>query len=97
MMGVILQVVLVLAAVISVPIMLLPKPFILKKRHEARQAQLAHYGRVSPHDEEAGGDESPNLRLTAAHHDEEEEFDFGEIIVHQVGTAMKNPSLAGME
>lgn len=31
-----LQVVLVLAAVVCVPIMLLPKPFILKKRHEQR-------------------------------------------------------------
>jgi V-type H+-transporting ATPase subunit a len=80
-----LQVLLVLLAVISVPVMLLPKPFILKKRHEKRQRQLEQYGRVSPHDEEAGGDDdSPNLRLTAAHHDEEEEFDFGEILVHQM-------------
>jgi NADH:ubiquinone oxidoreductase subunit H len=32
----ILQLVLLLAAVIAVPLMLLPKPLILKKRHEAR-------------------------------------------------------------
>jgi V-type ATPase 116kDa subunit family len=31
-----LQVVLLLAAVVAVPVMLLPKPLILKKRHEAR-------------------------------------------------------------
>jgi len=79
------QIILVLAAVIAVPIMLLPKPYILRARHNARQKQLAHYGRVSPHDEETGADdESPNTRLIAAHHDEEEEFDFGEILVHQV-------------
>lgn len=61
--------------------MLIPKPILLKKRHEARQRQLANYGRVSPHDED---EESGEVRLVAAHHDEEEEFDFSEILVHQV-------------
>ena len=72
---------LVLAALVAVPWMLIPKPLILKKRHEARQRQISHYGRVSPHDED---EETPNLRLVAAHHEEEEEFDFGEVMVHQV-------------
>ena len=44
------QVLLVLIALVSVPIMLLPKPLILKKRHEKRAAQLEAYGRVSPTD-----------------------------------------------
>ena len=61
--------------------MLIPKPILLKKRHEERQRQLSHYGRVSPHDED---EETNEVRLVAAQHDEEEEFDFGEILVHQV-------------
>ena len=78
---------LVLAALISVPIMLLPKPLVLQKRHKARAAQLEQYGRVSPteDDEEAGAAEQGTLRMAApagAHH--EEEFDFSEIMVHQV-------------
>ena len=70
-----------LVAVVAVPWMLIPKPLLLKKRHEARQAQLSHYGRVSPHDED---EPAPNLTLVAAQHNEEEEFDFSEILVHQV-------------
>lgn len=80
-----MQILLVLLAVAAVPCMLIPKPLLLKKRHEARQRQLSNYGRVSPadEDEESGG--NGGTRLVAAQHDEEEEFDFGEILVHQVG------------
>ena len=82
------QVVLVVAALISVPIMLLPKPLVLQKRFKARQAQLEEYGRVSPHDEdeEAGGNGA--LRMAAPAHAYEEEFDFSEVIVHQVRSAL---------
>ena len=41
------QVLLVLAAVAAVPIMLVPKPLILKKRAAKRAAQLESYGQVS--------------------------------------------------
>lgn len=65
--------------------MLLPKPLILRKRAAARASQIESYGRVSPQDpEEDGGEPNGTLHIaSAAHH--EEEFDFGEIAVHQVG------------
>ena len=77
------QVLLVVAALIAVPIMLLPKPLVLQKRFKARQAQLEEYGRVSPHDED---EEAGNgaLRMAPPAHAHEEEFDFSEVIVHQV-------------
>lgn len=34
------QVLLLLVALVAVPWMLIPKPYILKKRHEARQSQV---------------------------------------------------------
>ena len=78
--GVAAQVFLVLIALVAVPIMLLPKPLILQKRFKARAAQLEEYGRVSPHDED---EESGVLRMAAPAHAHEEEFDFGEVMVHQ--------------
>ena len=74
-----------LIALVSVPFMLLPKPLILKKRHEKRAAQLEAYGRVSPTD--ADDEESNALHIAAPHggHDEEE-FDFSEVMVHQAST-----------
>lgn len=82
-----MQVLLVLIALVSVPFMLLPKPLILKKRHEKRAAQLEAYGRVSPTD--ADDEESNALHIAAPHggHDEEE-FDFSEVMVHQASTSM---------
>ena len=78
------QVILVVAALISVPIMLLPKPLVLQKRFKARQAQLEEYGRVSPHDEDEEAGAQGALRMAAPAHAHEEEFDFSEVIVHQV-------------
>ena len=77
------QVLLVVAALIAVPIMLLPKPLVLQKRFKARAAQLEEYGRVSPHDED---EESGALRMAPPAAAHEEEFDFSEVIVHQVGS-----------
>ena len=51
-----LQVFLVLVAVIAVPCMLFPKPFILKKRHEAAMRSRAHYGSVG---DDGTGAQSP--------------------------------------
>lgn len=45
-----LQVFLLLMCFIAVPWMLLPKPFILKKRHEARSQRSASYGLLQPDD-----------------------------------------------
>lgn len=50
-----LQVFLLLLCFVTVPWMLLPKPLILKKRHEARSAPTAgSYGLLSPDDADAG-------------------------------------------
>ena len=75
------QVFLLLAALVAVPIMLLPKPIILRKRAAARASQLESYGRVSPQDPEEDDDDALHV-ASASHH--EEEFDFGEVAVHQV-------------
>ena len=81
------QVILLLAALAAVPVMLLPKPIILRKRAAARSAQIESYGRVSPQDPEDGAEEhNSTLQIASASH-HEEEFDFGEVAVHQVGQA----------
>ena len=85
--SVLLQVILLLAALAAVPVMLLPKPIILRKRAAARSAQIESYGRVSPQDPEDGADEhNGTLQIASASH-HEEEFDFGEVAVHQVREA----------
>ncbi|XP_010431861.1 PREDICTED: V-type proton ATPase subunit a3 [Camelina sativa] len=70
------QLVLLFLALVSVPCMLLPKPFILKKQHEAR-----HQGQsYAPLDET---DESLHVETTGGSHGHEE-FEFSEIFVHQL-------------
>jgi len=66
------QVFLVLVAFVCVPWMLFPKPYILKKRHEARAAGRA-YGLVgADSDDEGHGGHGGGG------------FDFGDILVHQM-------------
>jgi len=70
-----LQVFLVLIALFAVPVMLFPKPYYLKKRHEARNqgrayAALVGDGEESEEAEEAGGGGG--------------DFDYGEVLVHQM-------------
>ena len=70
------QVFLVLIALISVPIMLFPKPYILKKRWEARMNGRA-YGRIGDDSDDEG---DPALD----EHCHGGQFDFGEVLVHQM-------------
>ncbi|EFA74721.1 vacuolar proton ATPase 100-kDa subunit [Heterostelium album PN500] len=69
------QIVLVLAALISVPVMLIPKPFIMKKMYQNEQALKAH----GHHHEHEFDDEALDA---GGHHGEE--FEFGEVFIHQV-------------
>ncbi|KAL0741489.1 hypothetical protein Bca4012_083002 [Brassica carinata] len=62
-------------ALISVPWMLLPKPFILKKQHEARH-QGQSYAQLET-------DESLQVETNGGAHGHEE-FEFSEIFVHQL-------------
>ncbi|XWS67853.1 hypothetical protein CRYUN_Cryun04dG0040400 [Craigia yunnanensis] len=70
------QLVLLLLALVSVPWMLLPKPFLLKKQHENRH-QGQSYAALQSTDESLHSE---------ANHDSHghEEFEFSEIFVHQL-------------
>nr|BAC41321.1 hypothetical protein [Lotus japonicus] len=71
-----LQLVLLLLAVVAVPWMLLPKPFILKKQHEARHGAESYA--PLPSTEES-------LQVESNHDSHgHEEFEFSEIFVHQL-------------
>ncbi|KAL5697367.1 V-type proton ATPase subunit a3 [Ranunculus cassubicifolius] len=72
-----LQQVLLLLALVAVPWMLLPKPFILKKQHEQR-----HQGQsYQPLD---NTDESLEVEVQHDSHGGHGEFEFSEIFVHQL-------------
>jgi len=73
-----LQVFLILCAVIAVPCLLLPKPYILKWEHE-KQAHMGHR-LEDEHDAELG----PAGGHGGHGHGHGEEFDFGEEMVHQM-------------
>jgi V-type H+-transporting ATPase subunit a len=75
-------------AFVAVPVMLFPKPYILKKRHEASRGGVrrggVRYARLDAEDD----DDEAFLQASDAENsspsaEEEEEFDFGEIMVHQ--------------
>ncbi|KAK8647980.1 hypothetical protein V6N13_128744 [Hibiscus sabdariffa] len=72
------QLVLLLLALVSVPWMLLPKPFLLKRQHENRR-QGQSYAQVQTTDETLHSE---------ANHDSHglghEEFEFSEVFVHQL-------------
>lgn len=82
-----LQAFLVLIAFVAVPWMLIPKPLILKKRHETSNIRTEEYGMLQADDEE----EALVRPAAAAHasghgggHGHGDHFDFGEIMVHQM-------------
>eukprot|EP00917_Polyrhabdina_sp_WS-2016_P016978 GHVP01036703.1.p1 GENE.GHVP01036703.1~~GHVP01036703.1.p1 ORF type:complete len:744 (+),score=139.70 GHVP01036703.1:49-2280(+) len=67
-----IQSVIILLMVVAVPIMLIPKPFIIRKRHYDSLKETGAY-----HDPE----EFPS---SVVEENEEEEFDFSEVFIHQV-------------
>ncbi|KAL2927239.1 V-type proton ATPase subunit a2 [Bienertia sinuspersici] len=67
------QMVLLLLALVSVPCMLLPKPFILKSQHQSRHQGDSY--------EPLQAEESLQVEAT---HGEHEEFEFSEVLVHQL-------------
>ncbi|XP_006365749.1 V-type proton ATPase subunit a1-like isoform X1 [Solanum tuberosum] len=72
----VLQVILLLLALIAVPWMLFPKPFILKRLHMER-FQGRTYGMLGT--SEMGSDDQPDSARERA-----EEFNFSEVFVHQM-------------
>nr|XP_024392931.1 V-type proton ATPase subunit a3-like isoform X3 [Physcomitrium patens] len=70
------QIVLLLVALVAVPWMLFPKPLILRKRH-VQKMQGRAYGMLRESDTE-----STDLEIDGEH--DEEEFEFGEVLVHQM-------------
>lgn len=87
------QTILLIAAVIAVPWMLLPKPLILKARHDAKKKRAYRplvdegegevTGLLGPahnlEDEPTGGDDGGH-----GGHDDDEEFDFANVFVNQM-------------
>ncbi|XP_012977719.1 V-type proton ATPase 116 kDa subunit a isoform X1 [Mesocricetus auratus] len=73
----------VIIALVSVPWMLLIKPFILRAKHQKSQLQSF----TIPEDDLEGGHSSASAQKTAGAHgtkgDHEEEFSFGDVFVHQ--------------
>jgi V-type H+-transporting ATPase subunit a len=85
-----IQVVLLLIALVCVPWMLLMKPLVLRREHN--KARAAGYQGVAlsegnariSHSNDAEDDEDGAGAFIAEQMHEEEEFDFGEIMIHQV-------------
>ena len=66
----------VIIAVLCIPIMLLPKPLILNAEHKTTQG----YGVITNDDDMIGGGGGGGH----GHGHGDEEFDFGEVMIHQV-------------
>jgi V-type H+-transporting ATPase subunit a len=90
-------------SMLSVPFMLIPKPLILRSRHQARAEEAERQARFAEAQERLrggsgqtgigsatsmGDEESGALVASPSHgcgcHGEEEEFEFGDVMIHQV-------------
>ncbi|XP_019415420.1 PREDICTED: V-type proton ATPase subunit a3-like isoform X1 [Lupinus angustifolius] len=72
-----LQLLLLLSALVAVPWMLLPKPFLLKKQHQERH-QGQSYSLLYSAEEDPHEPESQSIPL------DHEDFEFSEVFVHQL-------------
>ena len=74
-------------AFVSVPVMLFPKPFVLKKRHEQSRGGVRRggirYVRLDGDDEDEEFLVSDAENSSPSTEDAEDEFDFSEVMVHQ--------------
>jgi len=70
------QIVLLVVALVAVPWMLFPKPLILRKQH-IQKMQGRSYGVL-------GGSDTESTDLDGDGEHDEEEFEFGEVLVHQM-------------
>ncbi|GJD10792.1 V-type proton ATPase subunit a2 [Galdieria sulphuraria] len=92
----IVQILLLVCAIVSVPWMLLPKPLILRKRYKRLENSQPFVSREFRHsDHEMNGnsntghsseseEEAAESKVKSSSSIEKEEFDFGEIFVHQM-------------
>ncbi|CAI5499127.1 unnamed protein product [Closterium sp. Naga37s-1] len=79
-----LQIVLLLIALISVPWMLFPKPLILRAEHIKKRQGRAYAALNSDNELYEMEALHPGEEGQLHHHQHEEEFDFGEVMVHQM-------------
>jgi len=83
---------LMVTSICAVPIMLLPKPFILRAQHAAKAQSHHHIGELphgGPHGQLHQGagarySQQTDEELSGKSEDEDEEFDFGEVFIHQI-------------
>jgi len=79
--------ILMAATLLSVPLMLIPKPLILQRQAEMRQRQTRNRNAPGPQTigrDLALGDEEIGGLQQDKEEDEEEPFDMGEVLIHQV-------------
>jgi len=79
-----LQAFLILLAFVSVPMLLFPKPFLLKKQHEENMARRGGFQALQDRSDLIDPDVETGSGDSAHGHGHGEEFEFGEVMVHQM-------------